>query len=297
MAGERPCAFGAGQTVASTMKNQTIFDTALITGADGMIGSYIDFGIRTNHRSLDVTNLAEVMKVCNAHKPKLIIHLAAETDVDHCEHDAAHAHNVNAVGTYNMATAAKKIGAKLIYISTSGVFDGIKTEPYTEEDIPAPQNIYGHSKYLGELAVKGMLDDYLILRICWVFGGGQTKDQKFVAKILRQLDKPVINVVTGKRGSPTYGKDLVAGIRRLVEEGKSGVYHMGNAGSPTRADLVREIVRITASSSEVREVSASFFGLPADAGRPDNESMVSKVSYMRPWQEALAEYIETEWGK
>ncbi len=277
------------------MKNDTLFDQALITGADGMIGSYIDFGMRTNHRALDVTNFAEVMKVCTERKPKLIIHLAAETDVDHCERDAAHAYNVNAVGTYHVAIAAKSVGAKLVYISTSGVFDGSKAEPYAEDDTPAPQTVYGHSKYLGELAVKGVLDDYLILRIAWVFGGGPERDQKFVAKILKQVGKPEINVVSGKRGSPTYGKDLVAGIWRLVEEGKTGVYHMGNAGAPTRADVVREIVRITGSHALVREVEPSFFGLPADAGRPDNESMVSRVPYMRPWQEALREYIEMEW--
>jgi len=277
------------------MKNPDILDQTLITGADGMIGSYIDFGIRTNHRSLDVTNLAEVMKVCNEHTPKLIIHLAAETDVDLCERDATHAYQVNAVGTYHMATAARTVGAKLVYISTSDVFDGTKTEPYTEGDIPAPQSIYGHSKYLGELAVKAMLEDYLILRVCWVFGGGRAKDQKFIAKILMQLDQPVINVIKDKRGSPTYGKDLVAGIRRLVEEGKSGLYHMGNAGSPTRADIVRDIVRVTGSKAEVREVDPGFFGATYTAHRGDNESMVSKVPYMRSWQEALEEYIHQEW--
>src|SRR3989344_4148971 len=117
--------------MADIMKNPDIFDRALITGADGMIGSYIDFGIRTNHRSLDVTNLAEVMKVCNTHKPKLIIHLAAETDVDQCERDETHAYSVNAVGTYHMALAARDINAKLVYFSTSGVFDGTKGDPYT----------------------------------------------------------------------------------------------------------------------------------------------------------------------
>ncbi|TSC64585.1 MAG: dTDP-4-dehydrorhamnose reductase [Parcubacteria group bacterium Gr01-1014_91] len=273
-----------------------IFDEAIITGADGTIGTYVDFDIRTNHRSLDVTNLAEVMKVCREHKPKLIIHLAAETDVDHCERDEGHAYNVNAVGTYHIALAARDLGAKLVYISTSGVFDGAKSEPYTEDDMPSPRTSYAHSKYLGELAVVGLLSDYLILRIAWVFGGGPTKDQKFIAKILRQIDKPEIKVVSGKRGSPTYGKDLIAGMRRLIEEGKSGLYHMGNAGSPTRADVVREIVRTTGSRAQVEEVPASYFGLPADALRPDNESMVSKVPYMRPWQEALKDYIETEWS-
>lgn len=274
---------------------KSIFDQALITGADGMVGSYIDFGIRTNHRSLDITNLSEVLKVCGKHQPKTIVHLAAETDVDLCERDATHAYNVNAIGTYNMATAARSVDAKLVYISTSAVFDGTKVEPYTESDIPAPQSFYGHSKYLGELAVKAMLEDYLILRVCWMFGGGQTKDQKFIAKILQQLQQPVINVIKYKRGSPTYGKDLVTGIERLIKEGKSGVYHMGNAGSPTRADIVREIVQITGSNAEVREVEPSFFGVNYVAHRGDNESMVGNVRYMRPWQEALKEYIQQEW--
>lgn len=273
-----------------------IFDSAIITGADGTIGTYVDFGIRTNHRLLDVTNLAEVMKICNEYKPKLIIHLAAETDVDRCERDETYAYNVNAAGTYHMALAARALGAKLVYISTSGVFDGTKGEPYTEDDVPSPRTAYAHSKYLGELAVVGLLSDYLILRIAWVFGGGPRKDQKFIAKILQQINKPEIKVVFHKRGSPTYGKDLVAAMRRLIEEGKSGLYHMGNAGAPTRADVVRETVRITGSRAKVAEVPASYFGLPADASRPDNESMVSRVSYMRPWQEALQDYIETEWS-
>ena len=271
-----------------------IFDTALITGADGMVGSYIDFGIRTNHRSLDVTDLTKVMKACNEHKPKLIIHLAAETDVDHCEHDVVHAYNVNAVGTYNMALAAREVGAKLVYVSTSAIFDGQKETPYREDNIPRPQNYYGHSKYLGEIAATSILADALVVRICWVFGGGPAKDQKFVAKILKQLDQPVINVVAGKHGSPTYGKDLVAGIKRLVEEGKNGIFHMGNEGAPSRADVVREIVKITGSHAEIREVDASFFGV-TNATRPSNESMVSKVAYMRPWQDALREYIKDEW--
>ncbi len=273
-----------------------LFADALITGADGMVGSYIDFGTHTNHRTLDVTDLKEVLATCKRHMPKLIIHLAAETDFDRCERDITNAYAVNAVGTYNVACAAREIDAKLVYISTSAVFDGKKDGPYQEKDIPRPQNHYGHSKYLGELAVSAILDNALIVRICWVFGGGPSKDQKFVAKILKQLNQSTINVVSDKHGSPTYGKDLVAGIKRLVEEGKSGIYHMGNDGSPTRADVAREIVRITNSMVEVKEVDESFFSTTY-VDRLNNESMTAKVSYMRPWQEALAEYINEEWDE
>lgn len=274
---------------------QNIFDTALITGADGMIGSYVDFGLRTNHRSLDVTDLKEVLAVCKQHKPKLIVHLAAETDLDRCERDIERAYMVNAVGTYNMATAAREVGAKLVYVSTSGIFDGKKQKPYSEEDIPRPQSQYGHSKYLGEIAAKELCNDALIVRIAWVFGGGPTKDQKFVAKIIRQLQEPIINVVKEKYGSPTYGKDLITGIKRLVVEERSGIYHMGNEGAATRADVVREIVRLMNSKAEIREVDASFLNLPQGEEGFHNESMISKVAYMRPWREALKEYIQTEW--
>lgn len=274
----------------------SLFDTTLITGAGGMVGSYIDFGIKTTHRTLDVTDLNEVRRVVHAHQPKAILHLAAEVDFDRCERDTTAAYNVNAVGTYNIAIAARDVGAVMVYVSTSAVFDGAKNEPYTESDIPNPASHYGHSKYLGELAVQGVSDNYIIARIAWVFGGGPGKDQKFVAKILNQINQPVIRVVRDVRGSPTYGKDLIRGIKQLMLEERRGVFHMANVGAPTRADVVREILAVTGKTNTVRieEVEQNFFG--ADyAQRSANESMVSKGEYMRPWREALREYIETEW--
>ncbi|MBI5003542.1 NAD(P)-dependent oxidoreductase [Candidatus Kaiserbacteria bacterium] len=270
-----------------------IFQQILITGADGMIGSYVDFGVRTNRESLDVTDLESVRAACRKHAPKAIIHLAADVDLNRCEKNPAHTYLVNAVGTYNMALVARECGAKLVYVSTSGVFDGTKKEPYTEEDVPNPLNQYGHSKYLGELAVQSMLDDYLIVRVSWVFGGGAQKDKKFVAKILQQLDQSEISAVSDKHGSPTYAKDAVAGIKRLLAEDKEGIYHMSNAGSATRFDIAQEIVNITKSGAKVVPVKST--DLPSTYISGENEGMSSQVHYMRPWQEALREYIDEEW--
>src|SRR3989344_8587931 len=200
-----------------------LFAKTLITGSDGMVGSYIHFGVRMNHHSLDVTNLSNVMSVCTEHMPRVIINFAAATDLARCQQDPAYAYTVNSVGTYNLALAARRIGAKLVYISTFAVCDGTKKEPYTETDIPNPLNIYGHSKYLGELAASGILDDFLLVRASWIFGGGKDKDIKFVGKILKQLDKDEIKIITDKRGSPTYAKDLVASIRQLITENKKGI--------------------------------------------------------------------------
>ena len=153
-----------------------VFSETLITGAGGMVGGYADFGIKLDHRSLEIEDAAQVLSVVRKHRPKVILHLAAETDVDRAERAPAHAYSVNSAGAYHVAMAAREIGAKLIYISTAGVFDGEKDGPYGEQDRPNPQNYYGHSKYLGELAVVGTVEDHIIVRVCWMMGGGPGKD-------------------------------------------------------------------------------------------------------------------------
>lgn len=265
----------------------------LITGSDGMVGSYADFGIKTNRRSLDVTDLNEVMSVCKKYKPEAIIHLAAETDVDRCERDPEYAYMVNAVGAYHMAVAAKELGVKLVYVSTAGVFDGKKKTSYTEKDTPNPQNYYGRSKFLGELAIQGVLSNYIIARVCWMFGGGKDKDQKFVAKIIRQLDKPEIKVVTDQIGSPTFGKDLMSGIKKLLKEDARGIYNLANAGVCSRYEFAEEIVKLLGKKTKVIPVKMSDFKM--DAPRTFNEGMVSKIKTQRHWQKALKEYLDTEW--
>jgi len=276
--------------------NQDALSKTLITGANGMVGSYIDFGIKTNRRMMDITDLKEVLNTCKKYKPKVILHLAAETDVDRCERDPEHAYTVNGIGTYNMALAAKESGAKLIYVSTAGVFDGTKDGPYTEADIPNPQNYYGHSKFLGELAVKGILVNYLIMRVCWMMGGGPAKDQKFVAKIINQIKDPrtkEIRAVADQAGSPTFGKDLVSAIKILISQNKTGIFHMSNTGITSRYNVAKFIIDILRPEVKVISVDSSYFKL--DAIRQKNEGLISKADLMRPWQEALKEYLETEW--
>jgi dTDP-4-dehydrorhamnose reductase len=111
-----------------------------------------------------------------------------------------------------MDISFRRVRAKLVYVATAGVFDGSKKEPYTEEDEPNPQNVYGRSKYLGEVMVRDLAPDYLIASGCWMFGGGPGVDKKFVSKIIKQLDQGEIKVVNDKIGSLTYGKDLASAI-------------------------------------------------------------------------------------
>ncbi len=265
----------------------------LITGSNGMVGAYIDFGIKTDRDTFDITDKQEVIASIKKHAPKVILHLAAETDLDECEQNPSHAYAVNTIGTYNIALGAKEVGAKMIYVSTSAIFDGLNKEPYTENDLPNPQNQYGCSKYLGEVMLKEVLDDYVIIRTCWVFGGGKSKDKKFVSKIISQIHNQEIKTLDNIFASPTYGKDLVEAIKSIIKNDKRGIFHIVNDGVASRYDMAILIAKILGSKTKITKVEPDYFNLPAERGI--NESMVSNFGQMRPWQEALEEYIKTEW--
>ncbi len=264
----------------------------LITGADGMVGSYINFGIKTDKNTLDISDEKAVKNFFDKYRPEVVLHLAAETDVDLCERDPSRGYKINTFGTYNIATAARNFNAKMVYISTTAVFDGKKNELYSEEDAPNPQNIYGRTKYLGEIMVKDIVPEYLIVRAGWMFGGGPQKDKKFVAKIIKQLNLPEIKVVNDKTGSLTFGKDLIKGIQILLKENRTGIYHLANKGLGSRYDIACEIARLLKPSVKIIPVSSDYFNLDAPRGA---ETLGSKIDIMRPWQEALKEDLQTEW--
>jgi len=277
------------------MKEISFFDQdkVLITGARGMAGSYLNFGIKTDRESLDVTDLKMVLDAGRKHKPKVIIHLAAQTDMDKCENDPDHAYKINAIGTYNMAELAKEIGAKMVYVSTGGVFDGKKDGLYGEDDTPNPQTYYGRSKYLGELIVRGMLNDYIIARTCWLFGGGPGKDKKFISKIISQFEKAEIKAVDDQFGSPTFAKDFIKTLCGLIKDGKTGIFHIVNGGACSRFEEAKEAVKILGAKTKITPVSSDSF--PEKTPVIFNQGLISRAVSLRPWQEALREYIEKEW--
>lgn len=268
-------------------------ESILITGSDGMLGSYLNFGIRMNKNDLDITNLQAVMAKCMESRPSIILHLAALTNLSECEKEPSRAYLVNTVGTYNMALAARTIGAKLVFISTSGVFDGAKEGQYNEADVPNPVNVYGHSKYLAELAVAAMLEDFLIVRTSWVFGGGKEKDKKFVGKMVAQCGAAEVRAVTDRSGSPTYAKDLAWAILQLLKEERRGIVHLGG-GVATRYEVAREVFTLLGSHSKVVASTSGDFVGDYKSGR--NESMPIS-EFMRPWREALAEYLLHDWDE
>lgn len=253
----------------------------LVTGAAGAVGSYVPevfddvelvlTDIRGEYERLDVTDASTMMLAVSQIAPDVVLHLAAATDVDACEQDPDLAFATNAIGTQNVAIAARRVGATLVYISTAGVFDGDKPEPYTEFDSPAPVNVYGHSKLAGERIVTSLLDAFYIVRAGWMIGGGKL-DRKFVGKIVDLIygGADRLRAVDDKFGSPTYGKDLLGGIRQLLATGYHGLYHLVNVGVCSRYDVacaIRELAGLP--DLEIEPVSSAYFPLPAPRARSE----------------------------
>jgi dTDP-4-dehydrorhamnose reductase len=290
--------------------------TILVTGAAGVVGGYLadafsDGGheliltdIRGDVERLDIRDPAACRDTIVSARPDVVIHLAAATDVDRCEQDHDFAFGTNAVGTQNVALAARECGAVLLYTSTAGVFGGEKVEPYTEFDEPNPANVYGASKLAGERIVESLLDRYYICRAGWMVGGGD-KDRKFVGKLLEIIDGGTthLRAVDDKSGSPTYARDLATGIRSVLETGYYGLYHLVNGGgSCTRYDVAVALVELLGRDDlTVEPVSSAFFPLPAPRAR--SEAMrnykleLLGLNEQRPWRDALEWYVRNELGR
>lgn len=276
----------------------------LVTGANGMVGSYVaslashfDGPLDlTDIDTLDVTDLEAVRRRVGSGRYTAVIHLAAETDVDRCELEPEHAYRTNAVGTQNVALACQAADVVMVYTSTAGVFGGDGAPgPFTEHDEPSPANRYGHSKLAGEHHVRGLLRRWFIVRPGWMMGGGP-KDKKFVAKIVAQVrEGRDISAVTDKVGSPTYARELVLGIRDLMRSGRYGLYHMTNHGVCSRFDVASRIVRFLGAPVRVLPVTSERFPLPApransEAMRNLNLELVG-LDRMSSWQDALDTYL------
>ena len=192
----------------------------LATGAGGMVGHYLSQDvIQTDVAELDITDAAAVDAALEEHRPDVVYHLAAETNVDRCEQEPDRAYAINAIGTQNVALACRSHGAELVYVSSAQVFDGEKHDPYHEFDEVGPVTVYGRSKLAGEEYVRRLVPQHYIVRAGWMIGGGPHGEKKFIAKMLEHAERQgKIVAVNDKFGSPTRASDLVErgrGARRV----------------------------------------------------------------------------------
>jgi len=276
----------------------------LIAGAGGMLGSALqrvaaDRGLAFQapaEQDFDITDEAAVdafvKGFASAHPGGVLVNAAAYTNVEKAEDDVATAYLVNETGPRLLASAARDAGLRFAHVSTDFVFDGTKDGPYTERDAPAPLSVYGASKLAGELAVRDVLPEALIVRTAWVFGPGGVN---FPTKILELASRLAeLSVVTDEHGSPTYTLDLAAGIIDLLERGAEGTFHLAGSGSCSRYEMALETLRLAGLDIPVKPVTADAF--PSKAPRPRNSVLdCSKAAAlgvtMPEWRDALARFL------
>lgn len=259
-----------------------------------MVGSYIDFGEKLGKSDLDITNRHQCDAVFSKLKPFLVIHLAALTDLSLCEKDPGYAYETNVLGTYNIVRACHDHNVKIIYLSSGAVFDGMK-EIFTEDDLPRPLNIYGRTKYIGELIVQDIVPQHLIIRTGWLFGGGKTKDSRFISKIIAQIEAgQEIKVIKDRFGSPTYIKDVIDHLKKLIIDNASGIFHVVNSDGASYYEYAQEIRELFKSDINIKSISTDKF--QENVPRAKSEVLISKkITPLRSWKKALAQYLKNEW--
>lgn len=262
----------------------------LVTGGAGMVGSQVTFGIKPNHKELDITNPTSIEKAIKKHKPDVILHLAAFANMLGCEEDKIKAKKINVTGTENIARACKKNGVRLVYMSTCAVFDGKKKTPYIEKDKAKSLNVYGKTKLEGEEIAQKILPGVLIIRTGWLFGGNK-KDKKFVQLTYQKFKENIEVMATSDRvGSPTYIKDLLSTIKKLIDKNSSGIYHLVNSGTASYADIAKEIKKIGRFKQKIKKVLARDIE-NKKLKRGKNEALASSKIKLRSWKIALKEYL------
>ena len=277
----------------------------LITGGKGQLGKDLakeltERGIENipvDIEEMDITDekaVKEFISSCVKERAlDAVIHCAAYTAVDRAEDEEELAYKINAVGTKNVAEACKENNIKLMYISTDYVFDGEGERPWQPDDKRAPLNVYGKTKYEGELFVQ-QLEKFFTVRISWVFGLHGNNFIKTMLKLGKERDE--LNVVDDQIGSPTYTKDLSVLLADIIQTDKYGIYHASNEGLCSWYEFAKEIFSQAGLNVKLNPVDSSAF--PVKAKRPHNSRMdKSKLvqNGFKPlpdWKDALRRYIE-----
>lgn len=272
-----------------------------VTGVKGQLGfDVVNELKKRGHEAIgvdidemDITDEVSVNKVIQAAAPDAVIHCAAYTAVDAAEENEELCRNVNAKGTEYIAKVCRELDIRMMYISTDYVFDGQGTRPWEPDDEREPLNVYGQTKYEGELAVEENLTKYFIVRIAWVFGVNGKNFIKTMLNLGKTHDK--LTVVADQIGSPTYTYDLARLLVDMIETEKYGRYHATNEGLCSWYEFACEIFNQTGMNVKVEPVGSDQY--PVKAKRPMNSRMSKDkldengFDRLPSWQDALKRYL------
>lgn len=274
----------------------------LVTGVKGQLGFDVvnelkkrgHTAVGVDIEEMDITEEESVNRVIKEASPDAVIHCAAYTAVDAAEENVELCRRVNALGTEYIARVCKELDIKMMYLSTDYVFNGQGTRPWEPDDEREPLNVYGQTKYEGELAIEKYLTKYFTIRIAWVFGVNGKNFIKTMLNLGKSHD--TVSVVNDQIGSPTYTYDLARLMVDMVETEKYGRYHATNEGFCSWYEFACEIFKQAGMDVTVLPVSSDQF--PSKAVRPKNSRMKKDklaengFTPLPSWQDALSRYLK-----
>ena len=239
---------------------------------------------------LAIQDAARTLQFFEDHRPAWCINCAAYTAVDKAESEKDLAFTINGDAVGFLAAACKKVGARLIHISTDYVFDGHSANPLKENDPTGPINIYGASKLKGEQLALKENEATLILRTSWVYSEFGNNFVKTMIRLMREKER--ISVVDDQIGSPTYAADLAAVILNIISGEKfvPGIFHYSNEGAISWYGFALAIKELIHSTCNVSPISTAQY--PTPAKRP-HYSLLDKNYIKATYELAIPEWRQS----
>jgi len=276
----------------------------VLLGAGGQLASDLEIVIPKENliplkeTDLDICDFMKTRSILEDLKPDVVINTAAFVRVDDCEDQVEKAFQVNAFAVHNIANICEDLDCSLVQISTDYVFGGEKGEPYLEEDLPNPINVYGASKLIGEYFALNYCQKTTVVRSSGLYGaaGSLGKGGNFVETMIKMAnqEKP-IRVVDDQILTPTYTVDLAKAIYELFRKNIFGIYHVTNQGACSWYEFAKEIFKSKDLEAELTPISTSQYPTPAKRPRYsvlENKKLVDAgVGPLPTWQDALRRYL------
>ncbi|MDA0119791.1 SDR family oxidoreductase [Vibrio sp. T11.5] len=278
----------------------------LITGSNGLLGSeFVNYCSENdlNYKTISYSELCEdysyLKLIFEDFQPSIVLHCAANTDVEWCESNELDCYRDNVLITEKLGNLSQSFNSKFVFFSSTGIYGTKEKVPYTEFTSPSPTTVHHTSKYIAEQKVQSLIPNHLILRVGWLFGGNPNSKKNFVINRINDFHNAEgdVSANSDQYGSPTYVLDVVDVTFRLIKMSASGIFNCVNLGSASRFDYVNEIGKIINFRHTVKPVRASSFSRVAKVSNNEmavNEKLNSYgVQLNTTWQVRLREYIES----
>lgn len=279
----------------------------LLSGASGLLGSAIM--ARATQLGIACDAMARPVLACDAPGGLLallggydvVIHAAANTNVEKCEVEPENCYADNFLLTELIAQSAALAGVKMVFISSTGVYGEHQDTPYREYDAVLPTTHHHRSKHLAEQAVLSAHGANLVVRTGWLFGGPGSNPKNFVARRIEEAQRAGEGFIYSnmeQRGVPCFNADVAQRIVELCAAGAAGVYNCVNSGNASRLEYVQAIIELAGLGVEVRPSDAASFNRKARVSNNEMADNWKSAALGWPalplWRASLARYLGDE---